>query len=468
MEYEAVVGLEIHCRIKTKTKLFCRCSNDIFNAKPNTHVCPICMGFPGVLPLINEAAVRKGMKGALALGCEIPEFSKMDRKSYFYPDLPMGYQISQYDLPVSENGKISIRLEDGSTKEIGVTRLHLENDAGKLTHVSGGSLVDFNRAGTPLVEIVSEPDMRTREEVSLYARQIQKIMRYTDTSDADMEKGQMRFDLNLSIRPKGQKELGTRSEVKNLNSFKSLEKAFDYEFERQKEILEGGGKIVQETRGWDDNKEITVSQRSKEEAADYRYFPEPDIPPLVVTRETVAELKAEIPELHDEKADRYVEMGLSQADAGIIAADKQLVDFFEEAVAVSDAPKKTANWLLSEIKPLMASGEFALTPENLGKIVKMIEEGTITGKIAKDHLNEIVSKNPDPEVYFEPFKVMEDTGELEKIIQGVIDRNPAIVADFKGGKEKAIGGLVGQVMGATKGTANPKSVNEILKKLLSQ
>jgi len=425
------------------------------------------MGFPGMLPLINEEAVRKGMKGALALGCEIPEFSKMDRKSYFYPDLPMGYQISQYDLPVSQNGKVTIRHEDGTTKDIGVTRLHLENDAGKLTHVSGGSLVDFNRAGTPLVEIVSEPDMRTRDEVSLYARQVQKIMRYTDTSDADMEKGQMRFDLNLSIRPKGQKELGTRSEVKNLNSFRSLEKAFDYEFERQKEILEEGGKIVQETRGWDDNKEATVSQRSKEEAADYRYFPEPDIPPLVVTREMVAELKAELPELPEQKAENYRAMGLSDADANIIAADSSLAKYFDEAAKISGHAKKTSNWLLSEIKPLMASEDFALSSENLGKMVKMIEEGEITGKIAKDHLNHIVTNNPDPEVYFEPFKVMEDTGELEKICQDVIDRNPSNVADFKGGNEKAIGGLVGQVMGATKGTANPKSVNEILRKLLS-
>ncbi|MDH5596736.1 MAG: Asp-tRNA(Asn)/Glu-tRNA(Gln) amidotransferase subunit GatB [Candidatus Peregrinibacteria bacterium] len=467
MEYEAVVGLEIHCRIKSKTKLFCRCSNDIFNAEPNKHVCPVCMGFPGMLPLINEEAVRKGMKGALALGCEIPEFSKMDRKSYFYPDLPMGYQISQYDLPVSQKGKVTIRLEDGSSKDIGVTRLHLENDAGKLTHVSGGSLVDYNRAGTPLVEIVSEPDMRTREEVSQYARQVQKIMRAVDCSDADMEKGQMRFDLNLSIRPKGQTEFGTRSETKNLNSFRSLEKAFDFEFRRQVELLESGGKVVQETRGWDDNKEVTVSQRSKEEAADYRYFPEPDIPPLVVTREMVEQLKSELPKLPEEKAADYREMGLSEMDAKNIAGDSELSDWFDKAVAVSGAPKKTSNWLLSEIKPLMASEEFALTPENLGKLVKMIEEGSITGKIAKDHLEKVVTENPNPEAYFEPYKVMEDTGELETICREVIGRNEKVVADFRGGNEKAIGALVGQVMGATKGTANPKSVNEILRGLLS-
>jgi len=467
MEYEVVVGLEIHCRISTKTKMFCRCSNDIFNSKPNSHVCPVCMGFPGMLPLMNEEAVRKGIKGALALGCEIPEFSKMDRKSYFYPDLPMGYQISQYDLPVSENGKVTIKREDGSTKDIGVTRLHLENDAGKLTHVADGSLVDYNRSGTPLVEIVSEPDMRTKEEVSLYARQVQKIMRYVGTSDADMEKGQMRFDLNLSLRPVGREEFGTRAEIKNLNSFRSLEKAFDYEVKRQTEILNDGGKIVQETRGWVDDKEITVSQRGKEEAADYRYFPEPDIPPLIVTREMVEELKAELPELPEVKVARYVEEGVPEDNAKIIASDTKLLSFYEEAVKASGAPKRTSNFILSELKPLMGTDTFKITGDAVGKIVNMIEEGSITGKIVKDHLEKVCAENPDVEVYFEPFKVVEDIAELKKICQEVMDRNAGMVSDFKGGKEKAIGGLVGQVMGVTKGTANPKSVNEILRKLLA-
>ena len=467
MEYEPVIGLEVHCRISSKTKMFCRCSNDIFNAQPNTHVCPICMGFPGMLPLMNEECVRKGILGALALGCEIPEFSKMDRKSYFYPDLPKGFQISQYDLPVSVKGKITITRSDGSTKDIGITRLHLEDDAGKLTHTSGGTLVDYNRSGTPLMEIVSEPDIRSVEEASLYARQLQKIMRYVGASDADMEKGMMRFDINVSLRPKGRKEFGIRSETKNLNSFRSLEKALEYEIKRQTEVLEGGGEVVQETRGWLDDKEITVSQRGKEEAADYRYFPEPDIPPIVVTREMVEELKKELPELPDQKMAKYKEMGLTDDDAATLIADTRLARYFEEAAEVSGAPKKTSNWILSEIKPLMGSEDFCATAETIGKMVRMVEDGTITGKIAKDHLNEICTKNPDPEKYFEPFKVMEDTGELEKICQEVIGRNPQIVADFKGGKEKAIGSLVGQVMGATKGSANPKSVNEILKKLLS-
>lgn len=466
-----MIGIEIHARINSQTKLFCRCSNNIFNEKPNSHVCGICMGFPGMLPATNEEAVKKGIKAALALGCEIKEFSKFDRKSYFYPDLPKGFQISQYDKPISEHGKITITLSDGSTKEIGITRMHLEDDAGKLTHAASGTLVDFNRSGTPLMEIVSEPDMRTVEEASAYARQIQKIVRYVDASDADMEKGQMRFDLNVSLRPKGQKEFGIRSETKNLNSFRSLEKALEYEISRQTEVLEGGGKVVQETRGWDDNKEITVSQRSKEEAADYRYFPEPDIPPIIVTKEEIEELKKEIPELSDAKVKRYQEELSLPADyAHQLSQSSELAAYFEKAFEVSGSAKKTANWLLSELLALEKSiAESKLSPENLGKLVKLIEDGTISGKIAKDIFPEVYAGDLDPEKVVEEkgLKVMSDTGELEKICQDVIDRNPNIVADFKSGKEKAIGGLVGKIMGVTKGTANPKMVNEILRKLLS-
>jgi len=340
MEYEVVIGLEIHARISTKTKMYCRCSNDVFNAEPNTHVCPICMGFPGVLPLINKEAIKKGAKAAMALGCEVQEFSKMDRKSYFYPDLPMGYQITQNDLPVSEKGEIKIKLSDGTEKVIGVTRLHLENDAGKLTHASDGSLVDYNRAGIPLMEIVSEPDMRSIEEASVYARQIQKIVRYVDASHADMEKGQMRFDVNVSLRPKGQEELGVRSETKNLNSYRSLEKAIEYEVKRQTEVLNTGEKVIQETRGWDDEKEITVSQRGKEGAADYRYFPEPDIPPLNIDQETIEEWRSELPELPAEKSKRYqLELGLPEQDADQIADELALSEYFEKAVAAPSFPR---------------------------------------------------------------------------------------------------------------------------------
>ena len=475
MEYEPVIGIEIHARINTKTKMFCRCGNNIFNEQPNSHVCGICMGHPGMLPATNEEAVKKGIKAALALGCEVKEFSKFDRKSYFYPDLPKGFQISQYDKPISENGKVVITFPDGSTKDIGVTRLHLEDDAGKLTHTAGGTLVDFNRSGTPLMEIVSEPDMRSVEEASLYCRQIQKIVRYVNASDADMEKGQMRFDINVSLRPKGQEKFGIRSETKNLNSFRSLEKALEYEIKRQTELLESGGEVVQETRGWDDNKEITVSQRGKEEAADYRYFPEPDIPPLVISKEMIEELRKEIPELPDTKSKRYMdELGLSVVDAQNIASDASMAEYFEKALSVSNSPKKTANWLLSELMGRLNESQMSivkcqLSPENLGRLVKLIEEGAISNKIAKDIFSEVYEGDLDPEKVVEEkgLKVMSDTGELEKICQEVIDRNPVIVADFKGGKEKAIGGLVGQVMGATKGSANPKMVNEILRKLLS-
>lgn len=475
MQYEPVIGLEIHARINSKTKMFCRCDNNIFSAEPNTHVCPICMGFPGMLPATNGEAVKKGIKAALALNCEIKEFSKFDRKSYFYPDLPKGFQISQYDKPISENGKVIIAFQDGSTKDIGVTRLHLEDDAGKLTHTSDGTLVDYNRSGTPLMEIVSEPDIRSVEEASLYARQIQKIVRYVNASDADMEKGQMRFDINVSIRPKGEDKFGTRAEVKNLNSFKSLEKALEYEISRQIKVLEEGREVVQETRGWDDNKEITVSQRGKEEAADYRYFPEPDIPPLVITKEKVEELRKEIPELSEAKVKRYIEeLGLPQADARQIADSADLAEYYEKAVEVSGSPKKTANWILSELTAVLNSNsqtikESSISAENLGKLVKLIEHGTITGKIAKDIFPEIYISDLDPEKFVEEkgLKVIDDTGELEKICRDVIDKNPNIVADFKGGKEKAIGGLVGQVMGATKGSANPKTVNDILRKLLT-
>jgi aspartyl-tRNA(Asn)/glutamyl-tRNA(Gln) amidotransferase subunit B len=475
MEFEPVIGLEIHARIATKTKMFCRCDNNIFDAEPNTHVCEICMGFPGALPVTNEEAVKKGIMMALALGCEIREFSKFDRKSYFYPDLPKGFQISQYDKPISEHGKITVTLKDGTAKDIRVMRLHLEDDAGKLTHVGDGTLVDLNRAGTPLMEIVSEADMNSVEEASLYARQIQKIVRYVGASDADMEKGMMRFDINVSLRPKGQAKLGTRSECKNLNSFRSLEKALEYEIRRQTEILSSGGKVVQETLGWDDDKGVTVSQRSKEEAADYRYFPEPDIPPLVITREMVEELRKQIPELPEAKAARYQsELGLPVADARQLAESFELSDYFEKAFKVSNSPKKTANWVLVELMAILNAkgGTFSdckLSPENLGRMVKLIEEGAITGKIAKEIFPELFECNLDPQELIEKkgIKVMGDTGELEKICAEIVAKNPQSIVDFKAGKERALGALVGQVMGATKGSANPKMVNEILRRLMS-
>jgi len=475
MEFEPVIGLEIHARIATKTKMFCRCDNNIFDAEPNSHVCEICMGFPGALPVTNEEAVKKGIMTALALGCEIKEFSKFDRKSYFYPDLPKGFQISQYDKPISEHGQITVTLKDGSSKVIRVMRLHLEDDAGKLTHVGDGTLVDLNRAGTPLMEIVSEADMRSVEEASLYARQIQKIVRYVGASDADMEKGMMRFDINVSLRPKGQVKFGTRTECKNLNSFRSLERALEYEIIRQTGVLASGGKVVQETLGWDDERGTTISQRSKEEAADYRYFPEPDIPPLVITAAMIEELRNRVPELPEAKAARYqTELGLPVKDSRQLAESLELSDYFEKAFKISNSPKKTANWVLVELMALMnAKGhtvsDCKLSPENLGKMVSMIEEGAITGKIAKEIFPEVFECNMDPAVLVEKkgLKVMGDSGELEKICAEVVAKNPQSIIDFKAGKERALGALVGQVMGATKGSANPKMVNDILRKLMS-
>lgn len=473
-DLEPVIGLEIHARISSQTKLFCRCSNEFFNAEPNSHVCPICMGFPGMLPLPNKEAIQKGIKAALALGCGIPEFSKFDRKSYFYPDLPKGYQISQYDKPVSQNGRVTIRLPDGTEKAIGITRLHLEDDAGKLMHSAKGTLVDFNRSGSPLMEIVSDPDLRSVEEASAYARQIQKTLRYVEASDADMEKGQMRFDINVSLRPKGQEKFGVKVEVKNLNSFRSLERALGYEIKRQTELLAKGKTIVQETRGWDDEKEVTISQRSKEEAADYRYFPEPDIPPLVVTREMIEQLQKEIPELHHAKSDRYQEeLKLLPAVAAQLAASAPVADYFEKALQVSGEPQKTANWVLGELMAILNAKGLAvsasnLSPENLGKLVKLIDSGIITGKIAKEIFKELYDANADPEKLIEKkgLKVMGGTEELEKICADVVAKNPASVADFKAGKEKALGALIGQVMATSRGTANPKAVNDILRKLL--
>jgi aspartyl-tRNA(Asn)/glutamyl-tRNA(Gln) amidotransferase subunit B len=375
---------------------------------------------------------------------------------------------------VATGGMVTITLTDGTKKEIRVNRLHLEDDAGKLTHNSGGTLVDFNRSGTPLMEIVSEADLRSTEEASLYARQLQKVVRYAGASDADMEKGQMRFDINISLRPKGQREFGVKSEVKNLNSFRSLEKALEYEIKRQTEVLSGGGKIAQETRGWDDEKEITVSQRTKEGAADYRYFPEPDVPPMVISREMVEELRREVPEMPEAKAERYMgELGLSDADARQLAASAPLSKYFESACVVSGSPKRTANWVISELLALLNAqnhsiAESKLSPEHLGRLVKMIDDGALTGKIAKEIFPEMYEGNLDPEILAQKrgLKVMSDTDELEKICADVIARSPEAVATFRAGKEKAIGALVGQVMGATKGSANPKMVNEILRRLM--
>lgn len=399
MNYEVVIGLEVHVELKTKTKIFCSCPNE-FGSEPNTNVCPRCLGLPGTLPVLNEKVLEYAIKAGLALNCEIAEFSKFDRKNYFYPDLTKAYQISQFDLPICEHGYLDIDVE-GNHKRVGITRIHMEEDAGKLVHegdtisVSNSSLVDYNRAGVPLIEIVSEPDMRSAEEAKAYLEKLKAYIEYTGVSDVKMEQGSLRCDANVSVRPFGQKEFGTRAEVKNLNSFRAVQKAIEYEVERQIELIEDGGKVVQETRTWDDAQGITLSLRGKEEANDYRYFPDPDLTPLIISREYVEEIRKTIPELPDVKKERLInEMGLPEYDAGVITSSKGLAAFFDETVAIYPDAKKVCNWLMVEFCRLLNSESVEIensqvTPEKLAALLKLVDDGTISGKIAKTVFEEM-------------------------------------------------------------------------------
>jgi len=472
--YKATIGLEIHAQISTKTKMFCFCDNDSFQKEPNINTCPICMGYPGQLPMINEEAVNKGIKVALALNLNIQKFSKFDRKNYFYPDLPKGFQISQFDQPLAQNGYVEI-VVNGDVKKVRINRLHLEDDAGKLTHVRDGTLCDYNRSGTPLMEIVTEPDLSTPEEASLYAKEIQKILRYVEASECDMEKGMMRFDINISIRPEGQEKLGTRTEVKNLNSFRALEKALEYEIERQTGVLDKGEKVNQETRGWDTNKEITVSQRSKEESHDYRYFPEPDLPPVTLSDEDLKELKENLPELPKDKYNRFLdEYKVGEDDARILTDDIYKANFFKEVVKVSDDPQKAVSFintiLLKKLKEdQIGIQDCKITGKRMGELIKMINDGEISGNMAKSEIFDemyISGKDPKKIVEEKGLKQVSDESELEKICQEVIDENPGQIEQFKGGKENIFGFFVGQAMKKTKGQGNPQKINEILRKKL--
>jgi aspartyl-tRNA(Asn)/glutamyl-tRNA(Gln) amidotransferase subunit B len=475
-KYEAVIGLEIHAQISTKTKLFCGCDNDSFGKAPNTNVCPICMGFPGMLPAPNVLAVEKGLKGALALKCTLKNFSKFDRKNYFYPDLPNGFQISQFDEPVSEKGTVEIEV-NGKPMTIGITRLHLENDAGKLTHVSGGSLVDYNRSGTPLMEVVSDPDMHTAQEASTYARMVQSIMRYVGASDADMEKGMMRFDASVSTRPVGEDKLYPRAEIKNLNSFRALESAINYEIKRQEKLWEEGKPMDQEiTVGWLDDQQKTKLMRTKENAADYRYFPEPDLPPLTISNERIKELEAEIPELPLEKRRKFIEKyGTSEEEALFFCEEPKLARFFEEVAEGSGEHKKAASFvgtvLLGRLKNDGKSlGDCKITSEQMTNLVKLIAKGDISNNIAKTTVFDAMYENgDDPETVIERegLKQVSDTGAIEGMVDKVIADNPGPVQDVKDGKERAVGFLVGQIMKESRGQANPKMVNEMLRKKLS-
>lgn len=479
MKYEAVIGLEIHCELKTKTKIFCGCATG-FGAEQNTHVCPVCLGLPGVLPTVNKRVVEFGIKAGLATNCTINKYSKFDRKNYYYPDLPKNWQTSQYDLPIAEHGWVDIDV-DGEKKRIRLTRIHMEEDAGKLVHSgttikdSATSNVDYNRTGVPLLEIVSEPDLRSAEEARAYMEKIKAIMEYIDVSNCRMEEGNLRADINVSLRPVGTKELGTRTEMKNINSFKNLEDAINYEIERQEEVLEDGGHVVQETRTFDPARGITLSMRSKENAHDYRYMPEPDLPPIVTSEETIEKYRSELPELPDARRARLEkEYGLSDYDAGIITSSRAMAEYFDVVVATGADPKLAANWIMGDLsKNLNEDGiditKSPVSAERLGKMIGLIMKDTISGKIAKKVFKEMWTNEDEPEKIVKDKGLVQitDTGAIEAAVDAAIAANPKAVEEYKGGKKKAIGALVGQVMKATRGKANPQMVNKMLAEKLA-
>ncbi|MGL5807388.1 MAG: Asp-tRNA(Asn)/Glu-tRNA(Gln) amidotransferase subunit GatB [Xenococcaceae cyanobacterium] len=487
-KYEAIIGLETHCQLNTNTKIFSSESTKFDGDNPNTNVSPICLGYPGVLPVLNEKVLEYAVKAGLALNCRIAPYSKFDRKQYFYPDLPKNYQISQFDLPIAEHGWLEIELVDKPgaepfKKKIGITRLHMEEDAGKLTHagsdrLSGStySLVDYNRAGIPLVEIVSEPDLRSGKEAAEYAQELRRIMLYLGISDGKMQEGSLRCDVNISVRPIGQKEFGTKVEIKNMNSFSAIQKAIEYEIERQTEAVENNEKIYQETRLWDEATQRTISMRSKEGSSDYRYFPEPDLPPIEVSPQQLEAWKAEIPELPAQKRDRYEnKLGLSAYDTRVLTDERATAEYFEAAVAAGGNPKQVANWVMGDIAAYLKNEEknitdISLTPETLAELVELIEKGTISGKIAKDILPELIAKGGSAKKLVEKKGLIQisDTGAIEQIIDEVLANHPSEVEKFISGKGNMKGFFVGQVMKKSSGRADPKLTNQLLDKKLKE
>jgi aspartyl-tRNA(Asn)/glutamyl-tRNA(Gln) amidotransferase subunit B len=482
-KYEAIIGLETHCQLGTETKIFST-SSAAFGADPNTHIDPVTMGLPGVLPVLNEKVLEYAVKAGLALNCQIAPYSKFDRKQYFYPDLPKNYQISQYDLPIAEHGWLEIEiLKDGQPvrKRIGITRLHMEEDAGKLVHagsdsLSGStySLVDYNRAGVPLVEIVSEPDIRSGEEAAAYAEEIRRIIRYLGVGDGNMQEGSLRCDVNISIRPVGQKEFGTKVEIKNMNSFSAIAKAIDYEIERQIAAVEAGEPIYQETRLWEEGPQRTKSMRLKEGSSDYRYFPEPDLPPIEVSVTQLEEWRSQLPELPADKRKRYEDtLGLSPYDTGVITDDRAVAEYFEAAIATGASTKLVANWIMSDIAGYLNAEKLSiqqikLTPEALAEMVGLIEDGTISNKIGKDILPELLNNGGSPKKIVESkgLSQISDVAEIEAMIDAVLTAHPDELAKFRAGKTKLKGFFVGQVMKQTGGRADPKLTNELLNRKL--
>jgi aspartyl-tRNA(Asn)/glutamyl-tRNA(Gln) amidotransferase subunit B len=476
MQYEAVIGLEVHAQLLTESKIFCGCSTR-FGQPPNTNVCPVCLGMPGVLPVLNRKVVEFTIRAGLATHCAIAERSIWARKNYFYPDLPKNYQVSQYELPLCTGGHLDISV-DGATKRIGITRIHMEEDAGKLVHDPAQPLsyVDFNRTGTPLMEIVSEPDLRTPEEAATYLKALRDILVYLGICDGNMEEGSFRCDANVSIRPLGQAAFGTRAELKNMNSFRNVQKAIEYEIRRQRAVIDDGGAVAQETRLWDANANKTLSMRGKEEAHDYRYFPDPDLLPLIVDQAWVERVRGELPELPDEKRARFeAQYGLPAYDAGVLTMSRPLADYFEAVAAGCGAAKAASNWIMSELLgALNAEGrEIADSPIAAGQLaalIGMVESGELSGKLAKQVFGEMMLSGQDPAavVAAKGLKQVSDEGPLREALQKIFAANPGQVADFKAGKDKLLGFFVGQAMKATKGQANPQMLNDLVKKMLSE
>ncbi len=476
MEFEPVIGLEVHAQLKTRTKIFCGCST-AFGAPPNTHVCPVCLGLPGVLPVLNREVLAFSLRMALATDCRINRESRFARKNYFYPDLPKGYQISQYERPIAEHGRITIETADAGTATIGITRIHMEEDAGKLVHDPDHpvSRVDLNRTGVPLIEIVSEPDLRSPEQAGAYLRKLRTVVRYLEICDGNLEEGSFRCDANVSLRPRGAATFGTRAEVKNLNSFRNVERALHYEIERQRERLRDGEAVVQETRLWDPDKNRTFSMRGKEEAHDYRYFPDPDLLPVVIDDEWIEATRAALPEMPDARKARYIaELGLSAEDAERLAASRKTGDYLEAGLEVFPQAKPLANWILGELAALLnAAGKdiahAPVAPARLGRLLQLIEAGTISGKIAKSVFEQMAASGQDPDAIVEAqgLRQMSDSGELEAVIDRVLAAAPDEVAAYRSGRTKLMGFFVGQVMKATRGKANPRKVNAILQAKLA-
>src|SRR3990172_8066132 len=476
MEFEAVIGLEVHAQLLTNTKIFCGCPTK-FGAEPNPQKCPICLGMPGVLPVLNKKVVEYAMKAALATGCEIQPMSRFARKNYFYPDLPKGYQISQYELPIALRGHIDIPVEGGH-KRIGITRIHMEEDAGKSLHegIAGASHVDLNRAGTPLIEIVSEPDMRGSDEAVEYLKRLRAILMYLEVCDGNMEEGSFRCDANVSIMPKGETKFGTRAELKNINSFRFVQKAIEYEIKRQKALIMDGGKVVQETRLWDTQKGITVSMRGKEEAHDYRYFPDPDLVPIEIDNGWIEKIRKTLPELPSDKVKRFVaDYGIPEYDAEVLSVSRALANYYEETARLSGQPKAASNWIMGDLLRFLKEDdreieESPVTPTHIAEMIKLIDNGTISGKIAKTVMEEMykTGKMPDDVVKEKGLIQVTDTGAIEKVIDEVLAENADSVAAYRSGKDKLFGFFVGQVMKKSQGKANPAVLNDLLKKKLGK